>query len=262
MSTPVLHVHLIDDPTQPPTLEGDRGTVVHEVCREARQAILLERGRRAVLVAAAEDLRERLQAVITTVPGAARSSEWDVLDVLVFQSAHDNPDAHRCRGVMGFYNDGISHPFTISPFVELYALAGHETRLPAAAVHEVGHFLRARAVWEIGEKPFIHRAFEEGLCEHLVERELGGEQVLHDSPLSRPELVDLHRQLLASLNAIRNSQEHATFTQEGYRLGYHVVRDLLADGHELAALFRLPLPETEEVMLNGCQLLSNRLSPA
>ncbi|MFC5849197.1 hypothetical protein [Deinococcus petrolearius] len=258
MATPTLYVHLIDDPTQPPVLDGDRGIVVSEVCRKARQAVPIESRHREAFMAAAADLRERLPITSALFSKESLHEIWDALDILMFQSTPSNTDAQRCRGVSGWYNNGIDQPMKLAPFVELYILPGHEARTPAAATHELGHFIRARAVWKEGTKPFIYKAYEEGLCENLVEREIGKGHVLHDVPLSYQDLIKLQTQLLRSVKDIEGSQAHEDFTLEGYRLGYYVVNDLIKNGHTLEDLFVLPLLNTQEIMLEGCRLLIDR----
>lgn len=262
MATPTLHVHLIDDPAQPPVLGGDRGIVVSEKCRSTQHGIPIEFRLRNTFRTVVADLPERLLTVAATFPKKSTSEEWDVLDILMFQSSPNNLDVQNSRGVMGRYVNGISDPPTIAPVMELYLSPGHESRVIATAIHELGHFLRARAVWDSGKKPFIYRAFEEGLCENLVERELGKEHVLHSASLSYQELIDSKNQLLVSVKAIQDSQAHADFTLAGYRLGYHVVRNLIADGYELESLFSLPFSETQTTVLKGCQSLLDRLATA
>ena len=180
---------------------------------------------------------------------------WSELGVLVFQRTSNHNDVYDDRGVGGYYNVGWNmERGYIPPHIILGVSEGYESRLEATIIHEFGHFLRQRAVWEVGNMPLLEKIFQEGLSENLVQEELGLDHVLHKSELTRSELYGL-RQLI---NAPLDSEEQTEITEPGYRLGYRTVRHLLENDQHLVELFQLTRENAAKTIDEYCKsLISN-----
>lgn len=250
MPTPRLFLHVIADPSRTPQLPGHRGTVAGLLAAQAGlgRAIPLVQERSSALMTAVTRTTALLDQVIAEYSLPRHDTEWDEVDIYVFQSAPDNPDPTKAGGVMGFYNDGVEGSMDFAPHMALYVLPGFESRLPAAALHELGHFLRSRATWNLDAGAFIYWAFEEGLSEHLVRLTLGLEHVIHNIPLQHGELECLQEQVQVSLQEVGDPDRQPPKSLAGYRLGYHVVQRLLDEGHPWLSLLRLPLGQTGPIM--------------
>ncbi|MBZ9715813.1 hypothetical protein [Deinococcus multiflagellatus] len=246
MKIPRLLFHVIEDPHVMPALPGYRGEVASEISERALggRAMPVMASRRAQLLDAVAETEMLLNRVAAEYARPRYSTEWDELDIFVFQSTLDHPDPPKVRGVMGFYNDGPEGPLKFAPYMDLYVLPGAEDRLSASALHEFGHFLRSRAAWQLESKAFVYRVFEEGLSEHLVGLTLGPEHVIHSAPLSGPELEMLLQQVTLSRRDVLEKDSQPEKSLQSYQLGYHVVQRLLNAGEVLADLVKLPLPET------------------
>lgn len=250
MPTVSLFPHVIEDPVRVPKLPGNRGSLAHLLCEQAVNglAIPVVKEHREVLITAVETTTALLREVLEEVPLTPQHTTWDELDLYVFQSAPENADPPSVGGVMGFYSDRVNDGGPFAPHIELYVLPGFEHRLSALALHELGHFLRSRAVWGLETPNFVYWVFEEGLCEHLVRRKLGLEHVTHGLPLHRHELEILQPQVEASLRHLGEWSLQPPQSVLAYRLGYQVVQRLLDQGHTWASLLTLSLCDTGLVM--------------
>ncbi|WP_293911348.1 DUF2268 domain-containing putative Zn-dependent protease [Deinococcus sp.] len=263
MTEPIINIHVVVDPALPQTWtrlnsgSEDRIRVLDSIHSKVRDVVPLIEVYKQQLEDKAKHLKDILEETYKTYLIESFYSQWDTLDVVVYQAASNNVSAIEVGGVGGDYGNGddISSRQVFGPYARLYILPGFEDRMEATVLHEFGHFLRYRATSDTSFPYFNHAIFEEGLSESLVKAILGEEHVYHKQQITYVELLKLKSFIEESLSDETSGEAQRTITKFGYRLGYRLVQHLISNGQDLKDLFKLSRRESSQEVFKYCQQL-------
>lgn len=263
MNKPTFAVHVIDDPGHPPQVDRAAQRMIDRRCAQAMdgRAISIEPHYRSLFSSLSRVTEIYIAKVLEQFYIENEHEEWSHLDIMIFQSSPQSRDTQNAKGVMGFYHDGIEDTLFFSPNIVLYVMPDSGERIVAAAIHELGHFLRSRSPdWTNGDKPFILGAFDEGLSENLVEAILGSENVIHNNPFNLKTLDLMEGYLLESYKNFEMGNKDIKLNLDGYRLGYFSVRNKVSSGENLIDLFLVSRNVAANIIIDEFNRIRNDLS--